>query len=87
MTERPAIRVRFEGGQIVNQHGTRVDVCRWCGCVHTYFCPRIKAVTYYPATAGQELGAIEHIEFWDKPSEELWGNVVELEEAPDTPGV
>jgi len=79
---RPSLPVRYENGRIMGPGGV-VDVCRWCGCVHTFFCPRIKHVTFYPPSVGQELGRIESIEFWEGASEELWGVVVELEEDPE----
>lgn len=80
--QRPAIRVKYESGQVIGPGGP-VDVCRWCGCVHTFFCPRIKRITYYPAPMGQETGSVEAVEFWEGANEELWGVVVELEEDPE----
>ena len=83
---RDVIRVKYEGGKFLNANGQAVDVCEWCGCVHTFFCPRIKSVSYYPAPVGGKLGSIESIEFWEDTNAELWESVVELEQADGAGG-
>src|SRR4051812_13984220 len=42
--ERPTLEVKYENGTFQNRSGGKVDVCEWCGCVHAFFCPRIKSV-------------------------------------------
>lgn len=83
--ERPSIEVKYEGGAFWNKAGGKVDVCEWCGCVHAFFCPRIKTVNFFPSKGPDGQPLVERIEFWEHESRELWATVVELVPLEDDP--